>query len=275
MSIKVMTMVSDSGLQGNHKLVMHAYADRASDDGDSVFPGEKEVAWKTSYSIPTVRRITRELLEIGVMIRTKRGHSGQRAEYTIDLEWLVRSHSEREAYQDDTLSENDEKAYHLTRESLSPDDESLSPDARKPITGDTPYVSDPSDTSVIRQLAARPRDELWDTLVNLFGEPATKSERGKYNKIRRMFNDADVTPEELPNLVAAFMSKHSKQGRPGPQPTAMTIAQRIGELRHFNRNGPMMSPNGSADRIAEDAAHTRAFNELREEFPDQALTGGN
>jgi hypothetical protein len=43
----------------------------------------------------------------------------------------------------------------------------------------------------------RPRDEIWDTLTEHFGEPRTKSERGRRNAAVRELRDAGARPDEI------------------------------------------------------------------------------
>ncbi len=81
---------------------------------------------------------------------------------------------------------------------------------------------------------ARRRDLLWESFVAVHGEPASKGERGKYNAAVGKLRDADVTPEEYPALVLAFTTKHN-----GLQPAVATVANRVGELRHFVARGPV------------------------------------
>ena len=233
MSIKVMTMVWDSDLKPNHKHVLHAYADRADDAGESVYPGEEEVAWKTSYSLPTVRRVTAELIALGAMERVKTGHRNQRAEYRISVEFLKASHNDRQS-----------KAYQMASKSLSDGRESLSDGVEKPIASDMPNVSDPSSTSVIRQLVESDKperttnqldhDALIAAVIEVHGQPATQTEWGKFHRAAKTLAEADVTPDEYSGLVAAYVSKHD-----GNQPAVLTVSQRVGEIRQYRDAGPM------------------------------------
>lgn len=43
----------------------------------------------------------------------------------------------------------------------------------------------------------RPRDLIWDTLTEAFGEPRTPSERGRRNRAVRELRLAEATPEEV------------------------------------------------------------------------------
>lgn len=91
----------------------------------------------------------------------------------------------------------------------------------------------------------RKRDELWDIFIQIHGEPASKSERGKFNKIVAQLREANVTPVEYPGLVAAYVSKYG-----GSQPAAATVANRVGEMRNYAAKGPMQAPD--ADRLRQD-----------------------
>lgn len=222
MSVAVMTLVWNSQLPPNWKLVLLAYADHANDDGTSVYPGEGLMVEKTSYSAGTVRRITAELVEAGLLERVKSGYRGQRAEFTVVVPNL-------KGYQDERLSKGahlDAKGAHLGEERRASGDE-------KPLTGDTPNVIEPSVEPSEPSLARR--DFLWEAVVAVHGEPATRDERGKYNKQMSKLREAGVVADEYPMLVKAFVTKH----RGDIQPTVATIASRVGELRHYIHYGPV------------------------------------
>lgn len=118
---------------------------------------------------------------------------------------------------------------------------------------------------------SRKRDLLWETLTDIFGDPATKSERGKYNSVHKKLREADVDHTELPELVAAYMTKYSKPNSPAPQPTAVTIAERVGELRHFIERGPIGSPNGTINDLVYQQRNAAVFARLEAEYGN---TGG-
>jgi hypothetical protein len=43
----------------------------------------------------------------------------------------------------------------------------------------------------------RPRDEVWDTLTELFGEATTRRTRGRRNAAAKELREANATPEEI------------------------------------------------------------------------------
>jgi DNA-binding transcriptional ArsR family regulator len=99
-------------------------------------------------------------------------------------------------------------------------------------------------------LAARRRDLLWEAFEYVHGQPATAGERGKYAAAVAKLREARVEPAEYPRLVAAYTSKHN-----GLQPGVMTVAQRVGELRHYINRGPIATvPPDQAEREREWAA---------------------
>jgi hypothetical protein len=79
------------------------------------------------------------------------------------------------------------------------------------------------EVEVEKPLAAPPRerarDDLWDTLAELLGEPATDSERGRRNKALKELRAVDATPAELRKRAAAYRSKW-----PGIDMTASALA---------------------------------------------------
>lgn len=47
----------------------------------------------------------------------------------------------------------------------------------------------------------RPRDEIWDTITEHFGEPRTQSERKRRNGAVRELREAGATPEEVAIVI--------------------------------------------------------------------------
>lgn len=50
-------------------------------------------------------------------------------------------------------------------------------------------------------MSERPRDLLWDSLTEFFGEPRTQSERGRRNRAVRELREAGATPEEVQIVI--------------------------------------------------------------------------
>ena len=159
MSVKVMGMVWESGLPKNQKMCLLAYADHANDDGTSVYPGEPVMSDKTSDSEGNVRRVTKLLKEDGVLIQTKRGYRGQRAEYRIDLELLaahIARHSESKKGAHD---DQERRAESADRRALT---------SGKARATATPNHHEPSEPSENHQ-GATPRTLMKDALVAAMG----------------------------------------------------------------------------------------------------------
>lgn len=235
MSVRVMSQVwNQSDLEPNHRYVLLAYADAANHDGTEIWPGREAIMRMTGYSLSTVNRITRELVEIGVLVRHDRGRRGKRASFSIPLSHprlnVIHDDPEPESgfgYQDDTLSGTDRVLSETDR---------VSPVIRKGATSDTPPVLTRPTTPVLKKdPPIQKRDLLWEVFTEIHGEPATKSERGKYNQTVKILREAGVTPSEYPLLVRAFTTKHG-----GLQPAPTTISTRVGELRHFVVKGPVV-----------------------------------
>lgn len=73
MSVKVMGAVFDLDIPSNWKLVLLAYADHASHDGENVRPAVKLIVEKTNYSERQIQRVTSELAAAGYLVpRNKR-----------------------------------------------------------------------------------------------------------------------------------------------------------------------------------------------------------
>ena len=77
MSVKVMGAVFDiEGLSPTLKFVLLAYADHASHDGTGIWPAVQSIATKTGYSERTIQNSTKELQELGYMIKMGHHESG-------------------------------------------------------------------------------------------------------------------------------------------------------------------------------------------------------
>lgn len=178
-SVRVMAQVWDADLPPNHKLVLLAYADAADDDGTHAFPGEERLSQMTGYSVSQVRRVTRELIDTGKLVRVKRGHRGQRAEFAI--------------------LEGAQSATHSRGESLAND-------AEKPSTHATPPILDPIREPNGSREPDISTDEIgsWTALEDLFGEVTTETERKRRGKIVRSLNRAGATFSEVKARAAAW-----------------------------------------------------------------------
>lgn len=73
MSVKVSGKVWDSSLPPNKKLVALCYADHADHNGKNVYPLVETVAELTGYSDRTIRRITKSLKKMGILVPDGQG----------------------------------------------------------------------------------------------------------------------------------------------------------------------------------------------------------
>ena len=105
MSIKIMSMVFDTPLKPNQKLIMLALADHASDSGGRVFPAMERVAHKVCLSKRQVQRIMNDLRKEGLIHMTHKASRHRPREYRIDLVKLKAIMVEYEApVRDDNMS---------------------------------------------------------------------------------------------------------------------------------------------------------------------------
>ena len=197
MSALLMGQVFKTDLAPNLKLVLVAYADHANDDGTSVYPGEERMVAKTSYSTPTIRRLTRELIATGLLIQTQRGYRTKQAEFRINTDALEAAQIPftKKGYQNDTQS----KGYQEDAKGYQPDAESLSSDDGMGIAGDTPNHQEPSQPSENHHLATITKlehDAIWDTAAELYGQP-TKSQTSLHAKLVNELVEYEATPSEM------------------------------------------------------------------------------
>ena len=68
MSVKAMGLVWEANLDRQLKLVLLAYADHADHDGDNIFPSVGRIAWKTGYHPDSIRRLTKSLIDLEILV---------------------------------------------------------------------------------------------------------------------------------------------------------------------------------------------------------------
>lgn len=158
MSGLLMGKTYNTTLSTNMKAVLGAYADHANDDGTSIYPGEPYMVVKTSLSVSSVRRITAILKKTGLLQQTKRGHTGQRAEFEIDVAVLERIQIERppRGSPPDTHYEMRDRAPKWvldTNDWVSDNGERVLETTGVGITSSTPNATEPSEPSENHQLA--------------------------------------------------------------------------------------------------------------------------
>lgn len=210
-----MGKVWDADLAPNHKLVLLAYADAAEHDGTAIFPGEERLRTMTGYSRGQLYAVTNDLLESGVLVRDKPGRRGQRAEFHIDMGVL------------DLLC----PIIGPSTEELGSDPEGLGsgpPDTSRPIP--------PVLREILPTVVSLGRDEIWDGLVEVFGEPTTGSNQRLRGKLVKSLKAAGATRDQIHLRVAAWpahfpeatltetaLEKH--WDRLGRSPLVATVAQ--------------------------------------------------
>ena len=67
MSVKVMGHVWDQELKPTLKFVLLAYGDRATHEGENIYPSVKRISKKTGFSERTVQNATKELVKLGIL----------------------------------------------------------------------------------------------------------------------------------------------------------------------------------------------------------------
>ena len=76
MSVKIMALVWEKDLPFNKAWVLMALADHANHEGGSVFPSLPLIAWKTGYSLPSIKRIVADLRDDEILIPYGRTRGG-------------------------------------------------------------------------------------------------------------------------------------------------------------------------------------------------------
>jgi len=87
MSAKLMGIVWELDVPHNYQLVLLALADHASDDGSSVYPGIKYLAWKTGYSERQVQRVLDKLEQMNLIsaVAFRQGGGHNKTQWQLHL----------------------------------------------------------------------------------------------------------------------------------------------------------------------------------------------
>lgn len=205
MTFRIVADVLDANIAAGAqaKLVLIALAERAHADGSDAYPSVKTLARYAQCSERTVQRVLRALVADGVVVVQEahdRGHH-RPTTYAIDLQRLAALRSGRQtvtppATPDPAPSDAD----------LSSDDgrQTDTPDPERGDTVSPGGVTSTTERGDIHDIAGRQtdtrtkepnqeqnrqtgdrvrdRDEVFDDLAELFGEPANDTERGRRNK---------------------------------------------------------------------------------------------
>lgn len=203
-----------------------AYANRYETDGfiadhvlSAVFPPLKNP-----------RKVAARLVEVGRWVRSDGG-------------WLIHGYHDYQPAKEDRERERAEARERMRRvranktprsESVRPNKERSSEEVR--VTPSRP-VPDPSieplplvevpPVEVVPIESGRKPDLLWEAARDIWGDPATDTERGRRNKELFQLRKAGVTPEELRFLFGKAVVRWKGEARPG----LAGIIRNLGDLR--------------------------------------------
>lgn len=161
MSIKAMSVVWESRVESSKKFILLYYADRGNDEGENIWPAVRSVAKMTSLSRRTVQRLTKEMVDDGLLVPDGSSKHGTNR-YKIILD-LVRDYEPKIKPEDEDDDPGPNKSEEQTEQ---PTGDTVTPPVTMslpPCQPDTPPVS--------------PCHPLHDTMTPepLFNHPLTAS----------------------------------------------------------------------------------------------------
>ena len=177
MSVLQMAMVWKCQLAHNQQSVLLALADHADDDGTNCYPAMGYIAWKTDYSVRQVRRVVKQLRDIGalVILDESRGQ-GRPVHYQVNLSGLPR----KPAYMSDArgrMGDTDGNGANLSPMSHPVEREDGSaplPDTIETGAPDTGMSDKPSVTII--EPSEEPSIDAWMVTLREIDEWAAKGE---------------------------------------------------------------------------------------------------
>ena len=222
MSIRLMSMVFEAqSLTGTQKLVLLSLADHANDDGLSIYPSQATTARRTSLSEREVRRVLLELEDLTIIHKVKGARQHRSAEYTLDVAVLA------------SLTPRADSESGLAR----PDSGSARPDSGSRESSLT--IKEPSEEpSEGAEKAPRPRDPLWDALVEVTGA-STKRMTASVGKVKKAL--LEESPPYSPEEVRAFGRWYAEHHPVNRVPSLWKLLSEIGIIRSPNGKLPAQS----------------------------------
>src|SRR5690606_25592436 len=113
-----------------------------------------------------------------------------------------------------------------------------------------------SDASLAR---TRPRNPVWDTLAEVFGEPSTKTARSVRGKVVASLTQAGATPSEIQRRVVMWPLHY-------PDATLTDLALE----KHWDAlaRPPLKATTADVDRLREKADHERRLREAEQKYAE-------
>lgn len=165
----------------NAKLVLLALADRADEDGEC-WPSRQWLHTKTGLHVESVKRALAALHKNDLLDREQhhaKTGSWSSNRYTLNLH---RGSPVTHATPDVTVSPwvtSDPQV-------LSTKNTKKNPEALTDVS-----------TSGAANKPGRAKDEIWDALIDLFGDVETRSERGRRNAAAKQLRDVGAVPDDI------------------------------------------------------------------------------
>jgi hypothetical protein len=224
-----------AGLTKAERTVLLALADHASDDGTNARPGIPLIAWKTDYSKRHVVRALQALEDKGLIQATKRGGAGPGdvTEYLLTFENATEKPGSKRVTSGTPFAgaKGDIRSKKRVTSETAKGDISRRASNEPPITTNRqgePGADEP----------ARPRNVVWDVLVELYGEVPKRGRSargGIVADLRELLLAEGVRDAET--AVAEIRRRHVALARAWPQHT----------LRIFVEQFPRLASAGPGD----------------------------
>lgn len=222
MSIQAVAWVLDhSDSRGLARLVLISLANHANTDAEC-WPAQRTIAREAGISLGAVSVQIKALVESGELEVVSDGGPRTSARYRLSLVHQMNA--------DHVHDVNAASSPGVNAASIAERDRTIREPKKKDLL---PTVVD---------LGERRRDEVWDTLADLFGEPTTETNRKLRGKIVRSLKRAAATEEQIRLRCAAW-----------PHHFDATLTETALE-KHWDRlaRPPARLPDGAMERWTAD-----------------------
>ena len=269
-------------LGGPEKHLLGAMADHANDDGLGVWPGNELLAQKTSRSVRTVQRLLK-LLEAADLIARVAHPAGGRGH---SVEWALNAPAIYEAAREEGWTQRSKRSLeHSPFPARLPEPHPVKGDTDVIVSGPervtsaalkgdihdvkgdsgvTPTIRTTIEPSVEPSFAlkrasrdpvssptsapTRPRDPLWDTLVDILGAPSPAKTSLWGDRVKWIRAQPDGTPDKIRHVASRIVTEWGTR--------ALTVNAVVDHWSRFDAEVGQVAP-GDVTRAQADARHAR------------------
>lgn len=259
-----MQRVFRSTLPSHLRMVLIAIADGANEDG-VCWPGQTKLADKSGLGDRALRKGLTQLVDMGYLVVDRKGNNR--------TNWYHVLIDDDGRPTGTTVpvgpGEGQEPQFRTDRNHSSGPDRNHSSGPIK-----NPQIEPPVEPPVFAPAAhkPRPRNELWDAVAAVFGEPSNERLKGRRAKAVALMRESGVTPDEVETLANVYRWKSKGEW----VMSDIALAGRVDDCRRWaleSEQGNGKTLAAAVDRKLENESLKRAFQRMKDAGPPDEPAG--